>query len=59
MIWNLKIGDIIELSGEVYRYRVKDVYRDWTVLENQLTHDCKDVRISSIKHSAKIVRRED
>lgn len=59
MVWSIKTGDVIELPKDVYRYIVKDVYRDWAFLENQLTHDKKDVRISDIKNTAKIVKRSD
>jgi hypothetical protein len=59
MVWNLKIGDIIELSGDVYHYEVTDVYRNWAVLKNQLTQDVKEIKISKMKDTIKIIRRKD
>jgi hypothetical protein len=59
MIWNLKIGDIIELPNDVYHYEVTDVYRDWVVLENQLTHEPKEIKISKCRDTIKIIRRND
>jgi hypothetical protein len=59
MVWQLRIGDIIELPNDVYHYEVTDVYRDWAVLTNQLTHDVKDIKISKIKDTIKIIRRND
>jgi poly-beta-hydroxyalkanoate depolymerase len=59
MIWAVKIGDIIELSNDVYHYEVTDVYRNWAILKNQLTHETKDIRISKIKEVAKVIRRND
>jgi hypothetical protein len=59
MIWNLKIGDIIELSGDVYHYEVTDVYKNWAVLKNQLTLEVKEIKISRMKDMIKVIRRKD
>jgi hypothetical protein len=59
MTWKIKIGDILELPNDVYHYEVKDVYRNWAVLENCLTHHNKEVKVSSIKEEARIIRRKD
>ena len=59
MVWNIKIGDIIELSGDVYHYEVTDVYRDHAILKNQLTLEVKEIKISKVKDTIKIIRRKD
>jgi hypothetical protein len=59
MIWSIKIGDIVEFPKDLYRYEVKDVYRDWVKLENCLTHEQGDVTLFKVKEEAKIIRRQD
>jgi len=59
MVWLLRIGDIIKLENDTYHYEVKDVYRNLITLENVLTHDKKEVRLSDIRETATILRRKD
>jgi len=59
MIWSIKISDIITLPNDLYKYEVKDVYRDWAVLENCLTHLNREIRVSTLLKEATIERRVD
>jgi hypothetical protein len=59
MIWIIKLGDIISFSQDIYKYEIKNIYRNRTILENLLTHKITKVKISTIKKKAKIERRMD
>ena len=59
MIWSLRIGDIIKLENDTYHYEVKDVFSNLITLENVLTHDKKEVKLSDIRETATVIRRND
>jgi len=59
MVWLLRIGDIIKLENNPYHYEVKDVYRNLITLENVLTHDKKETKLTDIRETATILRRKD
>lgn len=59
MVWLLRIGDIIKLENDTYHYEVKDVYRNLITLENVLTHDKKETKLTDIRETATILRRKD
>ena len=70
MIWSIRQGDRIHFPKDIHYYDVVEVFKPspswyegdfniWVKLEDCLNHSNREVRLSTIKEEAKIIRRTD
>jgi len=67
MVWSIGTGDRIHFPKDIHYYDIVEIkninyhedYNTWVKLEDCLNHTFREVRLSTIKEEAKIIRRTD